>query len=108
MRRHHNKLFYSKYRVKTIFRLPGSLMFYPTTDKHLTWIKNEYADAPDMNILADFILKHRKNMKFRFQDKKALFYTNEIMAQELIDLIGQYHVRTDIVDPKFGTLNKGV
>ena len=35
MRKHHNKLYYSKYRFKTIFKLPGSLCFYPTTDHYL-------------------------------------------------------------------------
>ena len=95
------KLFYSKFRVKSVFILPGSLMFYPTTDKHLMWLKKEYSDAPAMHKLADFIIKNRKDMRFRFQDKKALFYTNEIMAQELVDLIGKYHVGTEILDPRF-------
>lgn len=106
MRKHHNKLFYSKFRVKSVFILPGSLMFYPTTDKHLMWLKKEYSDAPAMNKLADFIIKNRKDMRFRFQDKKALFYTNEIMAQELVDLIGKYHVGTEILDPRFNMLDK--
>ena len=51
-------------------------------------------------------IKNRKDMRFRFQDKKALFYTNEIMAQELVDLIGKYHVGTEILDPRFNMLDK--
>ena len=39
MRKNHNKLYYGKYRHKTVFKLPGSLMFYPTTDEHLMKLK---------------------------------------------------------------------
>lgn len=106
MRKHHNKLYYGKYRFKTIFKMPGSLMFYPTTDKQLMWIKKEYPDAPDMNKLADFIMQHRESMKFRMQDKKAIFYTNEGMAKDLVSSFKDYHFKTEIVDPKFGLLNK--
>ena len=85
MRKHHNKLYYGKYRHKTEFRMPGSLMFYPTTDEHLLRLKKEYSDAPDMNHLADFIMKNRKLLKFRFQDRKAIFYTDYDKSLELID-----------------------
>ena len=106
MRKHHNKLYYGKYRYKTIFKMPGSLMFYPTTDKQLAWIKKEYPDAPDMNYLADFIMQHRDSMRFRMQDKKAIFYTNESMSEDLIGSFTDYHVKTEVVDPKFGLLDK--
>ena len=69
MRKNHNKLYYGKFRHKTELRIPGSLMFYPTTDEHLLKIKKDYPDAPDMNFLADFIMKNRKLLKFRFQDR---------------------------------------
>jgi len=106
MRKHHNKLYYGKYRYKTIFKMPGSLMFYPTTDKQLSWIKKEYPDAPDMNKLADFIMQHRDSMRFRMQDKKAIFYTNESMSEDLIGSFADYHVKTEVVDPKFGLTDK--
>ena len=35
MRKHHNKLYYSKYRYKTIFNMPWAGMLYPTTDQTL-------------------------------------------------------------------------
>ena len=67
MRKNHNKLYYGKYRHKTEFKMPGSLMFYPTTDEHLIKIKNIYPEAPDLNNLADFIMTNRKKIKFRFK-----------------------------------------
>ena len=106
MRKHHNKLYYGKYRYMTIFKMPGSLMFYPTTDKQLSWIKKEYPDAPDMNNLADFIIQHRDSIRFRMQDKKAIFYTNKSMSEDLIGSFTNYHVKTEVVDPKFGLLDK--
>ena len=106
MRKHQNKLYYGKYRYKTIFKMPGSLMFYPTTDKQLAWIKKEYPDAPDMNNLADFIIQHRDSIRFRMQDKKAIFYTNKSMSEDLIGSFTNYHVKTEVVDPKFGLLDK--
>ena len=76
MRKHHNKLYYGKYRHKTVFKLPGSLMFYPTTDEHLTKLKKEYSDAPDLNHLASFIMANRKDIKFRMQDRRSIFYSD--------------------------------
>ena len=106
MRKHHNKLYYSKYRVKSIFNLPGSLMFYPTNDKYLTSLKLKNVGLPTLHSLADFIIKNRNSMKFRFQDKKAIFYTNENLANELNSLLGNYYLKTEIVDPKFSKLKK--
>jgi len=108
MRKHHNKLYYGKFRHKTEFKMPGSLMFYPTTDEHLLKLKKDYADAPDMNKLADFILQNRKNIKFRFQDRKAVFYTNYEQSLALIDNFWEYWVGSKSVDPKFRNLGKNV
>ena len=106
MRKHHNKLYYGKYRYKTIFKIPGSLMFYPTTDKQLMSIKKEYPDAPDMNKLADFIMQHRDNMRFRMQDRNAIFYSDKVMSEDLIGSFSTFFVKTEIVDPKFNLLEK--
>ena len=106
MRKNHNKLYYGKYRYKTIFKMPGSLMFYPTTDKQLAWIKKEYPDAPDMNKLADFIMQHRDNMRFRMQDRNAIFYSDKVMSEDLIGSFSTFFVKTEIVDPKFNLLEK--
>ena len=106
MRKHHNKLFYGKYRYKTVFEMPGSLMFYPTTDQYLTNLKEKNVGLRDLNNLADFIMQHRNSMRFRMQDKKAIFYSNEGMSKDLIGSFTNYHVKTEIVDPKFGLLEK--
>ena len=83
-------------------------MFYPTTDEHLVKIKEQYGDAKQMIKLADFIIKNRKNMKFRFQDKKAIFYTNKEKSMILIDNFWDYWTGSRNVDPKFTNLEKNV
>ena len=84
MRKNHNRLYYGKYRYKTVFKMPGSLIFYPTTDEHLKHVKRIHPDLPDINFLADFIINNRNKMKFRFQDRRSMFYTDRKMAQKLI------------------------
>jgi len=106
MRKHHNKLFYGKYRYKTIFKMPGSLMFYPTSDQYLINLKKKNVGLRDLNNLADFIMQHRNSMRFRMQDRKAIFYTDEGMSKDLIGSFTNYHVKTETVDPKFKQLDK--
>ena len=108
MRKNHNKLYYGKFRHKTEFKMPGSLMFYPTTDEHLLKIKKDYPDAPDMNRLADFILQNRRKIKFRFQDRKAIFYTDHKTSLSLIDTFWEFWIKSETVDPKFKDLGKNV
>jgi len=81
MRKHHNRLYYGRFRHKTEFKIPGSLMFYPTTDDYLSTIKERYPDHPDMHYLSEFVMQNRKTMKFRFQDRKAIFYSDQRLAQ---------------------------
>ncbi len=88
--------------------MPGSLMFYPTTDEHLVKIKEQYKDAGKMVKLADFIINNRNNMKFRFQDKKAIFYTNYEKSLILIDNFWDYWIGSKSVDPKMTNLSKNV
>ena len=88
--------------------MPGSLMFYPTTDEHLVKIKEQYADAGNMVKLADFIINNRKDMKFRFQDRKAIFYTNYEKSLILIDNFWDYWTGSKSVDPKMTNLGKNV
>ena len=106
MRKNHNKLYYGKYRHKTVFKLPGSLMFYPTTDEHLMKIKNDYKDLPDVNHLAGFIMANRRNVKFRMQDRKTIFYSNLDKSQELIERFWDFWIASETVDPKFKNLGK--
>jgi len=88
--------------------MPGSLVFYPTTDEHLVKIKEQYKDAGNMVKLADFIIKNRNDIKFRFQDRKAIFYTNYDKSLILIDNFWDYWISSKSVDPKMTTLSKNV
>ena len=108
MRKHHNKLYYGRFKHKTTFKIPGSLMFYPTTDEYLGTIKDRYPDHPDMHYLSEFVMKNRKSMKFRFQDRKAIFYSDQQMAQQLIERFWDYWTGSDTVDPKFQGLDQNM
>tara|TARA_B100000085_G_C18532445_1_gene508564 strand:- start:117 stop:758 length:642 start_codon:yes stop_codon:yes gene_type:complete len=108
MRKNHNRLYYGKYRYKTVFKMPGSLIFYPTTDEHLLHIKRIHPDLPDINFLADFIIQNRNKMKFRFQDRRSMFYTDRKLAQTLIDQFWDYWIGSENVDPKFHNLGKDI
>jgi len=108
MRKHHNKLYYGRFKHKTIFKIPGSLMFYPTTDEYLGTIKDRYPDHPDMHYLSEFVMKNRKSMKFRFQDRKAIFYSDQQMAQQLIERFWDHWTGSETVDPKFQGLDKNM
>ena len=101
MRKHHNKLYYGRFLHKTTFKIPGSLMFYPTTDEYLRTIKDRYPDHPDMNYLSEFVIQNRKTMKFRFQDRKAMFYSDQRLAQQLIERFWEYWTGSETVDPRY-------
>ena len=105
MRKHHNRLYYGKYRYKTVFKLPGSLMFYPTTDQYLSTLKLKHPKAKDLQYLADFIMQHRNTMKFRIQDKKAIFYSDQERSNVLINKFRAYWTNTVMVDPKLDFLD---
>jgi len=105
MRKHHNRLYYGRFRHRTEFKIPGSLMFYPTTDEYLVTIKDRYPDHPDMHYLSEFVMQNRNTMKFRFQDRKAIFYSDQRLAQQLIDRFWEYWTGSKTVDPKFNNLD---
>jgi hypothetical protein len=105
MRKHHNRLYYGRFRHKTVFQMPGTLMFYPTTDQWLTDLKSKYTGYKDIEYLADFIMRNRNSMKFRFQDRKSIFYTDQKTAQLLIGRFWDYWVSSDTVDPKYNKLD---
>tara|TARA_Y100001938_G_scaffold148483_1_gene232310 strand:+ start:2330 stop:2971 length:642 start_codon:yes stop_codon:yes gene_type:complete len=106
MRKHHNKLYYGKYRYKTVFKMPGSIIFYPTTNEHLINIKKRHPNNPDIIYMADFIMQNRNKMKFRFQDKTSIFYSDKKIAQQLVEHYWEYWVGSETVDPKFTKLDK--
>lgn len=105
MRKHHNKLYYGKFQHKTVLKVPGSLMFYPTTNEHLLQVKKNYPDATEINFLADFIIQNRNNIKFRFQGKKAIFYSEKTLAKQLIERFWDYWIGSESVDPKYKNLD---
>jgi len=106
MRKNHNRLYYGKYRYKTVFKLPGSLIFFPTNNEHLLHIKKIHPDLPDINYLADFIIKYRHKMKFRFQDRRSIFYSDKNLAKKLIEQFWEFWIGSYTVDPKFKNLDK--
>ena len=106
MRKHHNKLYYGKYRYKTVFKMPGSLIFYPTTNEHLMHIKKIHPDLPDINFLADFIMRYRNKMKFRFQDRRSIFYSDKSLAKKLVEQYWDFWIGSETVDPKYKALDK--
>ena len=118
MRKHHNKLYYSKYRFKTIFNMPWAGMLYPTTDQKLLDLiqgkdkdvkylnKDWYKISPNVIKLAQVILDHRTNMKFRLQQNHAIFYSNKELAHNLIETFWDSWHGSENVDPKFNKLNK--
>ena len=118
MRKHHNKLYYSKYRFKTIFNMPWAGMLYPTTDQKLLDLiqgkdkdvkylnKDWYKISPNVIKLAQVILDHRTNMKFRLQQNHAIFYSNKELAHNLIEMFWDRWYGSESVDPKFKKLGK--
>ena len=118
MRKHHNKLYYGKYRFKNVFKMPWAGVLYPTTDQKLlemiqskdksvrylntTW----YKSSPSVIKLAKFILEHRTKMKFRLQQKYAIFYSDKNLSESLIETFWDDWYNSETVDPKFNKLGK--
>ena len=86
MRKHHNRLFYGKYRYKVSFALKWAPMLYPTTDEHLqSFIDGKQSQTKYLNTkfwkatssvvrLAKFIKDNRTKMKFRLQQTLSLIH----------------------------------
>ena len=111
MRKHHNKLYFGKYGFKTIFKMPYASKIYPTTDENLYNLVRTYkvsATNYDMNIakVAQFILDHRTQIKFRIQHKITAFYTNEDLAKYLITEYWDNWYGVETTNPKYQNLGK--
>ena len=118
MRKHHNKLYYGKYQFKSIFTMPWAGILYPTTDQKLLDIiqhkdentkylnKEWYKTSPDAIKLAQFILDHRTKMKFRLQQKYAIFYSDKNLAQLLVETFWDSWYGAKSIDPKYDKLGK--
>ena len=61
-----------------------------------------------MNKLADFIMANRRKIKFRFQDRKAIFYTNQETSLSLIDNFWEFWTGSETVDPRLTNIGKNV
>tara|TARA_Y100001937_G_scaffold15224_1_gene20781 strand:+ start:3741 stop:4325 length:585 start_codon:yes stop_codon:yes gene_type:complete len=88
--------------------MPGSLIFFPTTDEHLITIKERHPNTPNVNFLADFIMSNRQKIKFRFQDRRSMFYTDKKLAQQLINKLWDFWIGYETVDPKHGKLGENI
>tara|TARA_S200000501_G_scaffold179485_1_gene168989 strand:+ start:2015 stop:2695 length:681 start_codon:yes stop_codon:yes gene_type:complete len=118
MRKHHNKLFYGKYRYKVSFDFKWAPMLYPTTDEHLqSFIDGKQTQTKYLNTkfwkvssdviaLAKFIKDNRTRMKFRLQQNKAMFYTDKKLANELVISFWQDWIESKVVDPKYARLEE--
>lgn len=111
MRKHHNKLYYQKYGFKSIFKMPYASKLYPTTDENLYHLVKMYkfsAHNFEMNIakVAQFILDYRTQMKFRIQQKYAIFYTSEPLAKKIVDEYWNDWYGSESVNPKYNRLGK--
>ena len=118
MRRHHNKLYYGKYRYKNIFDMPWAGILYPTTDDNLQqMLDGTHRDTLHLNKmfwkvdgkvlkLAKFIKDHRSKMQFRIQQNKSIFYSNKGLASKLVCEFWEYWKGSTTVDPKVKKLEK--
>ena len=104
MRKHHNKLYYGKFRNKNIFRIPNVAYLWPTTDQHLLDLKQRNSNVPHIVDICEFIMKHRKRIKFRVQHRNIMIYSDEKLAKAVIEKFWDFWIGAESVDPKFTNL----
>ena len=104
MRKHHNKLYYGKFRHKNIFRIPNVAYLWPTTDQHLLDLKQRNSNVPHIVDICEFIMKHRKRIKFRVQHRSIMIYSDEKLAKAVIEKFWDFWIGAESVDPKFTNL----
>ena len=118
MRKHHNKLYYGKYQFKSIFTMPWAGILYPTTDENLQkMLDGTHHDVKHLNKhfwkvdskvlkLAKFILDNRTRMKFRLQQKYAIFYSDKNLAKVIVDTFWDFWDGSESIDPNYNKLGK--
>ena len=118
MRKHHNKLYYGKYQFKNIFKMPWAGILYPTTDENLQkMLDGTHHDVKHLNKhfwkvdskvlkLAKFILDNRTRMKFRLQQKYAIFYSDKNLAKVIVDTFWDFWDGSESIDPNYNKLGK--
>jgi|TARA_Y100000590_G_C15375428_1_gene884181 hypothetical protein len=98
--------------------MPWAGILYPTTDQKLLDMiqgkdksvrylnKQWYKTSPDIVKLAQFIIDHRTKMKFRLQQKYAIFYSDKSLAQLLVETFWEHWYGSESVNPKYNKLGK--
>ena len=99
--------------------MPWTGILYPTTDQKLLDIIRgkdktlkygnkswQVSNQPNITRLSQFILDHRTKIKFRLQEKLAIFYSDKELAQELIETFWDNWYGSESVDPTFKRLGK--
>ena len=98
--------------------MPWAGILYPTTDQKLLDMiqgkdksvrylnKQWYKTSPDIVKLAQFIIDHRTKMKFRLQQKYAIFYSDKSLAQLLVETFWEHWYGAESVNPKYNKLGK--
>ena len=88
--------------------MPETAMLWPTTDERLQSIKDSNDRMEKLWLLADFIINNRSKMKFRIQEKKSIFYSNEELAEQVKSKFIDNFVNMETVDPRHGELKENV
>ena len=98
--------------------MPWAGILYPTTDQKLLDMiqgkdktvrylnKEWYKTSPDVLKLAQFIIDNRTKMKFRLQQKYAIFYSDKPLAQLLVETFWDHWYGSESVNPKYNRLGK--
>ena len=91
--------------------MPYASKLYPTTDENLYGLVKMYKVSTTdydkkASKVAQFIIDHRTQMKFRIQQKYTIFYSNESLAKQLVDKFWNDWYGSESVDPKFNKLGK--
>ena len=98
--------------------MPWAGILYPTTDqklldmikgkdKSVRYLNKEWdKTSPDIVKLAQFIIDNRTKMKFRLQQKYAIFYSDKPLAQLLVETFWDHWYGSESVNPKYNRLGK--
>ena len=98
--------------------MPWAGILYPTTDENLQkMLDGTHHDVKHLNKhfwkvdskvlkLAKFILDNRTRMKFRLQQKYAIFYSDKNLAKVIVDTFWDFWDGSESIDPNYNKLGK--
>ena len=76
-------------------------------DKSVRYLNKQwYKTSPDIVKLAQFIIDHRTKMKFRLQQKYAIFYSDKNLAKVIVDTFWDFWDGSESIDPNYNKLGK--